>query len=244
MKNWRIKTRRDWIIAFVFAALLVYGIAGRFSQRLDRGLMYLTDPRLSDLNQPSSYGNVALTVLVMGILAGIVLLAKKSLKKAVLSVAAGCVAAAVSIGAYFLHCSLLIHVPDQLDPVSVWVYKDWGKEGEVNAGYDPKDEVQGQFLRLCTSLEELPEDEQKQAKVLYEESEDTEGEIHIWIRYPEKYLHSYSLLLSIRDGQIFARRDGGRDLRFFADNGLTQAAEKLLEGTQDEKAQHERARQD
>lgn len=233
MKKWRIKTKRDWVIAFMFTALLAYGIIGRFSQRIDRGLMYLTDPRLSDLNQPSSYGNVTLTALVMGTVSGIVLLVKRQpLKKAAFAVAAGCAAAAVSIGAYFFHCNLLVHVPEWQNPVSIWVSSGGGKEGEVSAGYDPEDEVQVRFLQLCTSLEELPKEEQRRAGRLYAETEDGDmaGEIHIWISYPRKYLHSYSLLISVRDGLIFTQRDGGRDRIFFADNGLIEAAEELLAG--------------
>lgn len=229
MRGWRIKTKRDWGITFVFAALLVYGITGGFSTKIDRALMYFTDPRLSDLNQPSSYGNVALTALVMGALTGIVLFVRKrSLKRSAFCMAAGCAAAAVSVGAYFLHCSLLVHVPDELSPASVWVYK--AGEGGVNGAYDPEDEIQMRFLQLCTSLEELPKEEQKRAQELYAKAENdgNEEEIHIWIRYPEKYLHSYSLLLYIRNGQIFAQRDGGRDRIFFADNGLKETAEELL----------------
>lgn len=238
MKKWRIKTKRDWVIAFVFAALLVYGVLGRVTWRLNRILMYWTDPRLSDLNQPSGYANVAFTGLIMGILAGIVLLAKnKTLKKALLAWGLSCAVFAASIGAYFFHCSLLVHVPMEETPRNIWVHREWeGEYRSVSIGYDPADESLTAFLALCTSLEELPKKEQAQARTLYEEnrSENGKEETGIWISYPRKYLHSYSLLLYIDGGQIFARRDGGADLVFFADNGLEAAAEELLDAHQNE----------
>lgn len=231
MKKWRIRTKKDWGIAFGFTALLVYAVIGRFSQRINRVLLYVTDPRLSDLNQPVSYGNVALTALVMGVLAGAVLLVKKKAKKQViLCFAAGCLTAAVSLGAYFFHCSLLVNVPGRMEPVSIWVYSDRGTNENWNGTYDPGDELQARFLERCTSLEELPKDGQARERALFEEKE-KEGageEIRIWIRYPRKYLHSYSLLLTVRDGQVFIRRDGGKNTVFFKENGLKEAAEELL----------------
>lgn len=232
MKKWGIKTKRDWIIAFIFATLLVYAATGLFTQRLDRMLMYVTDPRLSDLNQPSSYGNVALTALIMGAAAGIVLhIKKRPVKMTILSVLAGCVIAAVSIGAYFFHCSLLVHVPQEETPGNIWVSRGWDNESaSFCENYDPSDEELVEFVRLCTSLEELPREEQRQADLAYEEnrSEDGSEEIRIWISYPEKYLHSYSLLLVIENGQVFSRRDGGADRTFFADNGVVEAAENMI----------------
>lgn len=232
MKKWRIKTKRDWVIAFIFAALILYGVLGRFTWRLNRMLMYRTDPRLSDLNQPSGYGNVALTALIMGILTGIVLLMKKQpAKKALLALGLGCAVGAVSIGAYFFHCSLLVHVPLEENPGNISVHKGWGSGyGSVSVNYDPADEQLAEFVELCTSLRELPREEQKQARTFYEEnrSENGEQEISIWISYPRKYLHSYALLLYIDNGQIFARRDGGKDKIFFADNGLVEVAENMV----------------
>ena len=232
MEKWRIKTGRDWMIAFLFATLLVYAVLGIFTGRINRMLMYVTDPRLSDLNQPSGYGNVALTALIMGAVTGAVLLVKKQpFQRAALSLAAGCILAAVSIGAYFYHCSLLVHVPQEEMPGRVSVQKGWDHEqGRVNENFDPGDEKLAAFVELCTSLKELPKAQQKQAGALYDRnrSSDREEEIRIWISYPEKYLHSYSLLLWIDNGQIFALRDGGKDRRFFEDNGLVQAAEELL----------------
>lgn len=232
MKKWGIKTKRDWIIAFIFAALLVYAATGLFTQRLNRVLMYLTDPRLSDLNQPSSYGNVALTALIMGAAVGIVLrIKKRPVKMTILSILAGGVIAAVSIGAYFFHCSLLVHVPQEETPGNIWVSRGWGdKSASFSENYDPSDEELVEFVRLCTSLEELPKEEQRQADLDYEEkrSEDGSEEIRIWISYPEKYLHSYSLLLVIENGQVFSRRDGGADRTFFVDNGVVQAAEDMI----------------
>lgn len=232
MKKWRIKSKRDWMIAFVFALLIVYALTGLFTSRLNRMLMYLTDPRLSDLNQPSSYGNVALTALIMGVITAAVLFAKRRPAGwSVLSLAAGAVIAAGSIGAYFFHCGLLVHVPQEEQPGYISVSKGWGNEyGSVSVNYDPTDEALTAFVQLCTSLEELPKAEQEQASAFLAEQQEETGEdgIRIWISYPKKYLHSYSLLLWIRDGQIFTMRDGGRDRIFFADNGLVQAAEELI----------------
>lgn len=232
MKSWRIQTKRDWVIAFAFTALLLYGVLGRFTWRLNRILMYLTDPRLSDLNQPSGYGNVALTALIMGILTCIVLLLKKQpAKRAALALAVGCGIAALSVGAYFFHCSLLVHVPMEENPVSISVNKSGnGAGGSVSVGYDLADEELVKFIGLCSSLTELPRAEQKRARADYEKKQsENEGErILIWISYPRKYLHSYALLIYIDNGQIFAARDGGMDKIFFADNGLADAAERLL----------------
>lgn len=232
MKKWSIKTKRDWAIAFLFTTLLVYAVLGLFVHRLDRMLMYLTDPRLSDLNQPSGYGNVALTALIMGALTAAVLLAgKKPAKRAALSLAAGCAVAAVSIGAYFFHCGLLVHVPQEELPGHISVQKGWSNEyGSVSENFDPADEELAEFVKLCTSLEKLSKKEQERAAALYEEKQDMdrEEEIRIWISYPKKYLHSYSLLLYIDGGQIFAVRDGGKDRIFFSDNGLAGAAEELI----------------
>lgn len=225
-EKWKIKSKKDRCLAFVFTALIIYGFSKYFTVRLDTLLMGITDARLTELNQPSGYGNVAVTLFIMGMITAAVSAAKKrSFKRILLPAAAGFLAFLVCIAAYVIHCELLIRVPQRFCPDFVWVSGSSLSDNGFSKDFSEEDEDMLRLVSLCASLQELPREEQKrlQEDFVY----DYDREIHIWLRYPEKYFHSYSLIVRIQDNQIFILRNSGRRVTFFEDNGLLEEIEKI-----------------
>lgn len=226
-KKWKTESKKDWLIAFVFVALIVYGISMYFTGRLNALLMGITNPRLTELNQPSGYGNAAVTFLIMGIITGAALAVKKQPCKKILPVViAGAAACGVCIGAYFIHCELIVSVSESMNPGSVWISGSNLKNNGFSGNFSEEDENMAKLAELCASLKELPKGEQKKLREGFTYNYD--DEITVWISYPEKYFHSYSLILRIQDDKIFMLRDNGREIIFFEDNGLIKAVMSFI----------------
>lgn len=219
--GWKIKSKKDWCIAFIFTALIIYGISQGFTFRLNKILMRITDSRLTELNQPSGYGNTAVTFFIMGNIAGIVLIIKKQSGKKILgAVMTGILTALVCIGGYLLHCKMIVSTPESINPGSVRVSGRSLENNGFSVNYNEEDEDMVRLVNLCTSLKKLPGEEQKKLREKFER--DYDEEIMIWLSYPERYFHSYCLILRIWEDKIYILRDNGREVIFFEDNGLIE----------------------
>lgn len=219
--EWKIKSKKDWCIAFLFTALVIYGISQGFTFRLNKVLMKITDSRLTELNQPSGYGNTAVTFFIMGGIAGIVLIIKRqSGKKILCAVMAGILMALACMGAYLLHCKLIVSTPESAAPDSVWVSGKSFENNGFSEKYNEENKDMVKLVKLCTSLKELPGEEQEKLRKSF--THDYDEEIMIWLSYPERYFHSYCLILRIWEDKIYILRDNGSEVIFFENNGLIE----------------------
>lgn len=221
MKEFQIKTKKDWCIAFLFALLAVYGVSTFFSFDFQCLLLRYGNPMLTNMNQPKSYGNVIFTILVMTALVEAVWWRKKSARVKAAGAVAGALLAAAALMGYFLHCNLIVSSIEHGNGV-VSSISPWGEEADVHFTDTQKREI----VKLCEALRPVSAGEQKW---LEQEYMDAGGDIPdsaelIWITYPQRYGHMFDLMVCVDGSRIFVWK--GYDNRqrpivtFFEDNGL------------------------
>lgn len=222
MNTFRIKTKKDWCIAGLFAALGVYGVSTFFSFDFQCILLRYGNPMLTNMNQPKSYGNVIFTVLVMvALLETVWWKKKKSTRVKVIGAVTGAALAGIVLMGYFLHCNLIVSSIKQGDGV-VSSISAWGEEADLHF----TDSQEREIVKLCEMLSPVSDEEQKRLEKNYM---DAGGSIPdsaelIWITYPKRYGHMFDLMVCVDGDRIFVRK--GYDIqqrpivRFFEDNGL------------------------
>jgi len=67
--KFRIRSRRDWVIFWVFAALICYAAGSRYAYRADRWLFRFANPYMSDLNQPYTWGQLMVFLFLLAVVA-------------------------------------------------------------------------------------------------------------------------------------------------------------------------------
>lgn len=222
MKEIKIKTKKDWCIAFVFTTLIVYVISGFLTYHFQGILLRFGNPMMTNMNQPKSYGNVAFTIVIMTILIEIILFRKR--KKTILKVLCpliGFVLSLAVIAGYFIHVDLIVSSIEKENGNIIGI-SPWAEEADLTF---TKEEEQ-QIMRLCEQLKPVSKERQRELEkqVLDEYEEMPEGTELIWICYPEHYGHSLDLMVCVAKQSIFVFK--GYDNRqkaiitFFEDNGL------------------------
>ncbi len=240
MRSWKIdqenplgiKSKKDWVITFLFAFLIVYAISTRFSRQVDNWLFNFTPAFFSDWNQLKSYGNWLITIPVMTFLTEIVLFIYRKSRKVKLLTLAG--AMVLCLGVFFgyqLHSSLVVSVMDRKEPEGVNFDVRMGdgswKQAELSAA--EKEEL----VSLCKSLRPLLEEEQKELYAAYKNSEGDwfMNADEIRIHYPKQYGHDFILNVRIYDGHIYVRKGYNEKqkelITFYEDNGLLEAVERI-----------------
>lgn len=228
--NLKIKTKKDWVIAFIFALLIVYGITTRFSFRLQSFLLEYGNPRLTNMNQPRSYGNLIITVLVMTLLIEILLAAyHKSVKMKVTILLAGIVCSVFLFAGYLINCNLIVSVMGKEEPVSVHA-NGWA----TNIALTMSKEQQDKLVSYCETLQPVSKEQEKKSEsTFYADGNITGDSLLIWIVYPKKYGHNYDLMVCVYDNMIFVRKGYNyRDkeiVTFYKDNGLVSFINQMKE---------------
>jgi hypothetical protein len=228
--NIQIKAKKDWVIAFIFALLIVYGISTRFSYRLQSLLLEYGNSKLTNMNQPRGYGNLIITALVMTIIAEILLIVyRKSIKIKIFTLLAGMLCAVLLFAGYLFNCNLIVSVIDIEKPVSVRA-NGWGTDINLNMNTEQQDKL----VSYCETLEPVPADQEKELEnVFYADGNMTSNSLLIWITYPKKYGHNYDLMVCVYDNMIFVRKGyNNRNkeiVTFYKDNGLLSLINQMKE---------------
>lgn len=127
LKKIRIKSKKDWIIFWIFTTLIVYSICSDIGFRINDWLRGVGNIWLTNLNEPQSYGQLLATSVVMVIVVEVVLfLCRKSYKKKLVALVAGMIVAILIFGIYQMHCKLIVSVLWDKEPSSIWA--DFGAE--------------------------------------------------------------------------------------------------------------------
>ncbi len=224
MKEIKIKTKKDWCIAFVFVTLIVYVISNFFTMSIQNRLLCYGNPMLTIMNQPKSYGNVAFTIIVMTILVEIILFRRH--KKAVLKMicpVAGVLLLVAVIAGYFTHVNLIVSSKNEGNGAMRNI-STWGGEADFTFTKEEEEEI----IKLCEQLKPVSKEKQKELeeRVLNKYGSMPDGTELIWISYPKKYGHSFDLMICVAKQSIFVYK--GLDNRqkainiFFEDNGLLE----------------------
>lgn len=224
MKKLKIQTKKDWGIAFIFSTLVIYASTNPFSSRIQAWLLQFGNPKLTNLNQPASYGNVMITVLVLTVLTELLLiLYRKSLKYRLIVPIAGLALSAGLFAGYLFNCDLIVSVMEKDVPAEVSI-GGWGHSVSINL----TEEEKRHLIRLCETLQPVsPEKDAALKERFYQPGvEATSNSIRIWISYPPLYGHNFSLIVCVYEDMIFVRKGYGNShkeiVTFFEDNGILE----------------------
>lgn len=226
--NLKIKTKKDWAIAFIFTMLIIYGITTRFSHRFQSFLLEYGDPRLTNMNQPRSYGNLIITILIMTILVEVLLMFyRKSVKLKIITILVGLVCSVLLFAGYLFNCNLIVSVIGKEEPVSVHA-NGWATDINLNMNKEQQDRL----VSYCETL--LPvsiEQEKELESTFYADGNITGDSLLIWITYPKKYGHNFDLMVCVYENMIFIRKGYNNNnkeiVTFYKDNGLLSFIDHL-----------------
>ena len=202
-EGWKIKTGKDWCLAFLFAALMVYVAVVRFFQWkiLDFMQKFMPD-KMSTMNLPGGYGTVLFWALIMALLVMAVLAHRRQ-------------------GGFVYHCRLIVQRGTEEPAASAWIcFEDGTEQVKLAAG----DETLERLQALAFSLERQPAERQEELRELVRDGGKERS--FVWFSFPDKYFHGYDPIFYIEDGLIYMNRDAG-GVVFYKDNGLTECMEEL-----------------
>lgn len=228
--NMQIKTKKDWVIAFIFALLIIYGVTTRFSYRLQSFLLEYGNPKLTNMNQPRGYGNLIITLLIMTLLIEILLIAyRKSIKIKAVTLLVGTLCAVLLFAGYLFNCNLIVSVIGTEEPISVHA-NGWGTDISLSMNKDQQDKL----IAYCETLELVSTNQEKALEnTFYADGNITGNSLLIWITYPKKYGHNYDLMVCEYDNMIFVRKGYNNKnkeiVTFYKDNGLLSLINQMKE---------------
>lgn len=230
MNRLRIKTKRDWCITFIFTILIVYGITTGFSFKLQSWLLNFGNPKLTNMNQPKSYGNLMITALTMTVIIEILLfLYHKSVKIKLITIVAGIACTGFIFMGYLMNCNLIVSVIKNSESIRMHI-GGWGREVNVTMDEGQKEKL----ISYCEKLKPVSKmEEKKLEKSFYSSKTDiTVESILIWTTYPKKYGHNYDMMVCVYNDMIFIRKGYDNHQReivtFFKDNGLIDLIEEVV----------------
>ena len=222
-EGWKIKTGKDWCLAFLFAALMVYVAVVRFFQWkvLDFMQKFMPD-KMSNMNLPGGYGTVLFWALIMALLVMAVLALRRQKRKYIAAAGlAGFLIADCALGGFVYHCRLIVQRGTEEPAASAWIcFEDGTEQMKLAAG----DETLGRLQALAFSLERQPAERQEELRALVRDGGKERS--FVWFSFPDKYFHGYDPIFYIEDGLIYMNRRAG-DVVFYKDNGLTECMEEL-----------------
>lgn len=231
----RIRSKKDWVIFWIFTTLIVYSICSGIGFRINDWLRGQGNIWLTNLNEPQSYGQLLATSVIMVIVVEVVLfLCRKSYKKKLVALVVGMIVAILIFGIYQMHCKLIVSVLWDEEPSSIWA--DFGAERiclkmeEDDLGYEAEWKA---ALELCRNLTPVSEEEQAAAIEWYLDADEPFLETKmIDLYFSENFGHSYSFQLRLHEGYIYLWRgysEDGLEITFFEDNGVTKWLNNLEE---------------
>lgn len=218
----RIRNRRDWVIFWVFAALICYALGLRWDDRPNQWLFRFSNPYMTNLNQPYTWGQLLVFLGLLTIPVETVLfLCKKPVKARILVLAGALLMPAIILAGYRIHTNLIVSSLWKEKPVRIDLWKD--------QRMSLTGEEQGELLELCQNLT-LVSDKETQELLdqwyLEHRSEAFTEADHVEIRFPEKYGHNYTFHLRVYEGNVFIWQSN-TEVKFFEDNGIVEWVESI-----------------
>ncbi len=225
--KFRIRSRKDWVIFWAFAALVCYAVGLRFYHRFDQWLFSFANPYMTNLNQPYTWGQLIVFLALFAAVAEVVLfLCKKSVKARVLVLVGALLMPMVILAGYRIHTDLIVSSLWKEEPEYISFRK--GQQMELT------EEEQEEVLELCRTLTPIADQETRELlKQWYQESNTdafTKAD-NLHIRFSKKYGHNYSFILRVYEGKVFIWRGysaSDEEITFFEDNGIVEWVEGIV----------------
>ena len=241
-KKFRIQSKKDWVIFWIFALLICFALGSYFGGRYDKWLFQFANPYMMDLNQPHSWAELMVFLLIFAVVVEAVLfLCKKSVKIKIFMLISALLVPMVTAAGYRVHTNLIVSSLWKMEPnnVSVSYYgEDKTKPLRIRKEDLSKEEMR-QLIELCRNM--TPVSDEAVLEQLWQwYKEDTEErhmyENGIYLFFDEKWGHNYDFWLSIDDGIIYLWRGYSSsqtgiktEITFFEDNGIIQWLDKIKE---------------
>lgn len=227
--NLPIKSKKDWFIAFALTFLLIYALSGSHSQTYQKLLLSVGNFRLTTVNQPASYGNLIATVLIMTtLLAVLMTILRKRWKVVIQILLTGSLLSLVILGAYHLHCNLIVSVINTEVPSYISLSLN-----DRKTNFELTKEQEIRLVDLCSSLEPMKKQDAAFLKEQLKRSENNiyDGSLNIWISYGQKYGHYFSYRIHVVDDIIYIRKGYNYQdeelITICLDNGLLACLDEI-----------------
>lgn len=233
ISKFKINSKKDWVIFWIFAALIAYAVAYNYDTGITYWLRSMGNPWLWEGNEPRSYGRMIIAVIMLAVLAeAVCFLRRKNLKVKLAVLAGGVLLPVLLIGMYLINCRLIVSVIWQEEPVAVTVW--WG-EYEDTVRYTPSEEEQVLLLEYCRNLT-IVSDARVQEEFM-QCYRDTRGEnifsaSQVDLYFPKKYGHNCWFKVQVWGDYLYFFRGNGAGgnnilVTLFEDNGLAAYLEEL-----------------
>ena len=238
-KKFRIQSKKDWTIFWIFALFICFALGSHFGHRYDNWLFQFANPYMMDLNQPHSWAELMVFLLLFAVVVEAVLfLCKKPVKAKIFVLIGALLVPMVIVAGYRIHTNLIVSSLWKMEPKSANVYyyaeNDNTKRLIIRKEDLSKEEWQ-QLIELCSNL--TPVSDEIALEQLRQWYKDTD-ERHMYadgiqLFFDEKWGHNYDFWLSVEDGKIYLQRGYSNsqagikmEITFFEDNGLIEWLEK------------------
>lgn len=241
-KKLRIKSKKDWVIFWIFALLICFALGSHFGRRYDEWLFQFANPYMMELNQPQSWAELMVFLLLFAVVVEAVLfLLKKPVKTKIFVLIGGLLAPMVIVAGYRFHTNLIVSSLWRMEPKNVSVtYYGEDKTKTLRIGKEDlsEEEIQ-QLIELCRNMtpvsDEAVKEQLRQWYKEYTEERHTHEE-GIYLFFEEKWGQNYDFWLSVDDGKIYLWRGYSRsqtgiktEITFFEDNGIKEWLDKIKE---------------
>jgi len=223
-----IRTAKDWMIAGIFMALIIYCITMLFKNNINKFMLSFVPPKLSRMTVPACNGNLMITVFIMTVTTIFVQTMKnKSKKLCALSATIGIVIFFTIFGAFKYHCLFIVNTAFTRE-AEYGVISSYSSLENKHIRLNSGDERLKKLISLVNSLEELPKEEQE--KIEKEMKSRRDYDLSAWISFPTAFGYRYSLVFhTIADKIVFNNGYYENSFHYFKDNGFINYANELLE---------------
>jgi len=233
--KFRIRSRKDWVIFWMFAVFICYAAGSGYSYRFDKWLFQFANPYMMDLNQPYTWGQLMASLFLFAVVAEAVLfLCKKPVKAKILVLAGTLLMPMVILAGYRIHTNLIVSSLWQEEPETINIFWRDAESGEEENRMGLAGEERKELLELCRSMTPVSDEAAlEMLKQWYQEHDDIQlaQRASIQMFFEERYGHGYTFWLNIYDGKVYLRRGYNssmqHEITFFEDNGIVEWMEKI-----------------
>lgn len=226
--KFRIRGRKDWAIFWVIAVCICYAAGVHYADRPDRWLFHFSNPYMTNLNQPRTWGQLMVFLPMLAVVAGVVLsLCDKSVKTKILVLVGALLMPAVIVAGYRAHTDLIVSSLWREEPGFIKIFWRDADSGEKEGRMELTGEERKELLELCREM--TPVSDRDTLEMLRQWYRENNGEQYtqgssIQMSFMEKYGHSYAFRLNICDGKVYLFRGYNSEMQpeitFFEDNGI------------------------
>lgn len=242
-KKFRIRSKKDWIIFWIFAMLICFAAGTYVGRRYDNWLFQFANPYMSNLNQPESWAENMVFLLLFAVVVEVVLfICKKPVKAKIFVLIGALLVPMVIVAGYRIHTNLIVSSLWKMEPKNVNV--GYYAEGDRTRSFIirkenlSKEELR-QLMELCRNMTPVSDELTQSLLRQWYQEDTTEHYMYgddIQLMFDDKWGQGYHFWFKVYDGKIYQWRGYSSsptgikaEITFFEDNGITEWLEKIKE---------------